>query len=440
MRESSSIVTGTEGASLPANLSGSCTASKKATLKSDSCIVRADPPKVKAVTNSEALRLMTEGEFYPQPCRQENSVTDRTSPLHSIHTDAGASFTDFAGWQMPVSYGSDLAEHHAVRTAAGLFDLSHMAELTVHGAGAAAALDYCLAGKISAIAVGQAKYSLLLNRDGGIVDDLVVYRTGDARFLVVANASNREVVARELTGRAAQFDCAVSDDSDDIALIAIQGPMALQILSRVRGVHVDGLAELKYYWSTPGRFGEHELLVARTGYTGEDGYELYIAPDAAPALWAALTETGAGSGLIPAGLASRDTLRLEAGMPLYGHELGLDTFPVQAGLSRVVNLTKEGDFVGRAAIEAGPADDARVLVGLAGEGRRAGRAGYPVFDADREVGIITSGALSPTLGHPIAMAYVDRAVSEPGTELQIDVRGSRVAASVVPLPFYKREN
>ena len=379
---------------------------------------------------------MTEGEFHPQPTRQENSVTERLSPLNSIHVDAGASFTDFAGWQMPVRYSSDLAEHHAVRTAAGIFDLSHMGEILVLGPQAAAALDYALAGKLSAIAIGQAKYSLLLSPDGGIIDDLVVYRTGEDRFLVVANASNREVVARELFERATSFDCEVFDESDDIALIAVQGPKSFEILSQVVGLDIPGLADLKYYWSTPGHFGEHELLVARTGYTGEDGYELYVAPDAAASLWAAIAETGAGSGLVPAGLASRDTLRLEAGMPLYGHELGLDTRPAQASLGRVPNLTK--DFVGKDALQ--PPDGARVLVGLKAEGKRAGRADYEVFDGEESVGIITSGALSPTLGYPIAMAYLDPGVSDVGTELQIDVRGSRVAASVVPLPFYKREN
>ncbi len=365
---------------------------------------------------------------------------DRLSPLHDVHIAAGANFTDFAGWQMPVRYNSDLAEHHAVRTAAGLFDLSHMAEIVVIGPEAAEALDYALAGKLSALAVGQAKYSLLLDRDGGILDDLVVYRTGEDRFLVVANASNREVAARELLERTSPFDCEAFDESDDIALIAIQGPKSFEILSQVPGVDIPGLTELKYYWSTPGRFGEHELLVARTGYTGEDGFELYVAPDAAAELWAAIAETGAGSGLVPAGLASRDTLRLEAGMPLYGHELGRTTLPVQAGLGRVVALSKPGDFVGRAAVETGPESGARVLVGLVSEGKRAGRADYLVFDGDTEVGIITSGALSPTLGVPIAMAYVRPESSGVGAELVIDVRGSRVAASVVALPFYKKSD
>ena len=385
---------------------------------------------------------MTEGEF---TCFREDSGMPN-SPLHDIHVAAGAAFTDFAGWQMPVRYSSDLAEHAAVRTAAGLFDLSHMGEIVVVGPQAAEALDYALAGKLSAIEEGQAKYSLLLNPEGGILDDLVVYRTGPDRFLVVANASNREVAARELRERAAAFDCLVEDESDDIALIALQGPKAEEILRNVEGFDLPGLDDLKYYRAIPCTYLDehgrsHNVLVARTGYTGEDGFEFYLAPDAAPALWDAIAETGAGSGLVPAGLAARDTLRLEAGMPLYGHELGVDTFPVQAGLGRVVALkTKEQDFVGRRAVEIGPAEDAPVLVGLVSEGKRAGRAGYDVLNSEGVVGTVTSGALSPTLGYPIAMAYVDAALSLPGTQVDIDVRGSRVGATVVSLPFYKKES
>lgn len=372
-------------------------------------------------------------------------MTDRTapekySPLHQLHVDGGASFTDFAGWQMPVSYGSDLAEHHAVRTAAGIFDISHMAEIVVNGADAAAFLDFALAGKISAVSIGQAKYSLLLAAGGGIIDDLVVYRLGDTTFFVVANAGNRAPVVAALHERSEGFAVEVVDASDDYALIAVQGPAARAILEATKGITVGTtpLSELKYYWSTEGQFDGAALIIGRTGYTGEDGFELYINVAHAAALWVALTDAGGTHGLIPAGLASRDTLRLEAGMPLYGHELGLETFPVQAGLGRVVALSKEGDFIGRAAVEAGPESDARQLVGLMAEGKRAGRAGYAVFDGDTEVGEITSGALSPTLGYAVAMAYVDPAVAEIGTQLTIDVRGSRVPASVVSLPFYKR--
>jgi aminomethyltransferase len=380
------------------------------------------------------------------------TTTERRSPLDEVHRAAGASFTDFAGWQMPVRYSSDLAEHHAVREHAGLFDLSHMGEIVVVGPEASDALDYALAGKLSAIAEGQAKYSLLLARDGGVIDDLVVYRTGDDRYMVVANASNREVVAEELRNRTSPFECEVFDESDDIALVALQGPDALEVLQETEGFGVQGpgndgedfdaaVQGLKYYRALAAEFEGEPVLVARTGYTGEDGFELYLAPDRAARLWEALRETG-GPRVVPCGLASRDTLRLEAGMPLYGHELGRDILPVQAGLGRVVALSKEGDFVGRAAIEQGPADGAPVLVGLTAEGRRAPRAGYEIYDGDgddaRKVGEITSGALSPTLGHPVAMAFVAPDAAEPGSPLFVDVRGTRVAASVTALPFYKR--
>ena len=359
----------------------------------------------------------------------------KQSPLHELHEQSGASFTDFAGWLMPVRYSSDLAEHHAVRTAAGIFDISHMAEISVTGPDAAAFLDYALAGLISAVPLGKAKYSLILEESGGILDDLIVYHLTQGSYFVVANAGNRDVVVSALQDRSAGFDVEVDDLTDSIVLIAVQGPESRAIVAET--LTVPGLDELKYYAATDGTFGETDVIVARTGYTGEDGYELYIdAPDAA-ALWQALVAAGSSRGLVPAGLASRDTLRLEAGMPLYGHELGLDTLPEQAGLGRVVNLTK--DFVGKHGIEAGPAEGARVLVGLRSEGKRAGRAGYLVFEGDREVGVVTSGALSPTLGYPIAMAYLDPAFSEPGTTLDIDVRGSRIAATVVSLPFYKRE-
>ncbi|WP_308799272.1 glycine cleavage system aminomethyltransferase GcvT [Agromyces silvae] len=379
-------------------------------------------------------------------------TTARLSPLDEVHRASGASFTDFAGWQMPVRYSSDLAEHHAVRERAGLFDLSHMGEIVVFGPEAGAALDAALAGKLSAIAEGQAKYSLLLNADGGIVDDLVVYRTGPDRFMVVANASNREVVAAALRERAASFDVEVFDESDDVALIALQGPDALEVLQETPGFGVEGpgnddedfdarIADLKYYRAFAATYEDQPLLVARTGYTGEDGFELYLAPDRAPGLWQALRETG-GSRVVPCGLASRDTLRLEAGMPLYGQELTTDTLPVQAGLGRVVALSKDGDFVGRAAVERGPGAEAPVLVGLTAEGRRAPRSGYEVYDGEgadaTRVGAVTSGALSPSLGHPVAMAYVAPELAVAGSRLFVDVRGTRVPATVVDLPFYRR--
>lgn len=363
----------------------------------------------------------------------------RYTPLRDRHEALGASFTDFGGWAMPVRYTSDLAEHHAVRRAAGLFDISHMAEFLVEGRGAGAFLDFALAGRLSTLPLWKAKYSLVLDASGGIVDDVIVYRLADERFFVVANAGNREPVAGALADRVAGFDAAVDDVTDDYALIAVQGPAALTILADVDGIADVGrpLSDLPYYAATDASFRTAPLLIARTGYTGEDGFELYIRTSDAGALWDALLAAGQPHGLVPAGLAARDTLRLEAGMPLYGHELSLDIVPAQAGLGRVVVADKD-DFVGKAGLAERDTDGAPVLVGLVTEGKRAGRAGYQVFEGDTAVGEITSGALSPTLGHPIAMAFVSPDASAPGTELTIDVRGTRIPATVTPLPFYRR--
>lgn len=359
------------------------------------------------------------------------------TPLHAVHEAAGAQLVDFAGWAMPVRYGSDLAEHQAVRERAGLFDLSHMAELRVTGAEAAAALDHALAGRMSGLELGQAKYTLLLAEDGGIVDDLIVYRLGEAAFLVVANAGNRHAAAEAIAERIAGFEATLDDETEETALIAVQGPAAAAIVGAI-GLESEPLEGLRYYRALEAVFEGEDVLVARTGYTGEDGFELYIAAHAAEDLWRAIAIAGEEHGLTLCGLAARDTLRLEAGMPLYGHELSLETLPAQVGLGRVVALRTKGDFVGRAAVEAGPAAGAPVLVGLTAEGRRAPRAGYPVLDGDRVVGAVTSGALSPTLGVPIAMALV-----EPGSaasdSLSVDVRGTQLPAAVTELPFYTRE-
>ncbi|MFJ4224567.1 glycine cleavage system aminomethyltransferase GcvT [Microbacterium sp. NPDC089695] len=362
----------------------------------------------------------------------------RYTPLRDRHEALGASFTDFGGWQMPVRYTSDLAEHHAVRQAAGIFDISHMAEFTVRGADAGAYLDYALAGRLSALAVGKAKYSLLLAAAGGIVDDVIVYRLADDDYLVISNAGNRDAVREALSARVDGFAVDAVDVSDDYALIAVQGPNAEAILAATPGIADVSIpwSEQKYYAWASATFAGAPLLLARTGYTGEDGFELLVPAEHATALWDAVLAAGQGHGLVPAGLAARDTLRLEAGMPLYGHELGLNTAPAQAGLGRVVVTAKES-FVGKDALD--PAPGAPVLVGLVAEGRRAGRAGYTVVaDDDTVLGEITSGALSPTLGHPIAMAYLTPSSAEEGTAVFLDVRGTKIPATVTALPFYRR--
>lgn len=390
-------------------------------------------------------------------------MPEKYTALYEEHKKLGASFTDFGGWQMPLKYSSELAEHHAVRKAAGIFDLSHMGEVWVTGPDAAAFLDYALVGKISAMAVGKAKYSLICNEDGGIIDDLIIYRrpaAADAaqadaakdstdRFLVVPNAGNAKVVAEALADRAASFDVTVNDVSTEVSLIAVQGPKAEEILLRLVPAAQHGLvAGLKYYAAVEVPLlvagAGQELLLARTGYTGEDGFEIFVDNDDAAALWQAIVAIADEGELTPAGLASRDSLRLEAGMPLYGNELSLEGDPFAAGLGRVVALSKEGDFVGKAALaakkEAGAGSrSGRRLVGLKGLGRRAGRGHYPVLKDGTVVGEVTSGQPSPSLGYPVAMAYVDVEYTEPGTTLDIDLRGKSEPFEVVALPFYTRQ-
>jgi aminomethyltransferase len=324
-----------------------------------------------------------------------------------------------------------------------------MGEVWVTGPDAAAFLDYALVGKISAMSVGKAKYSLICNEDGGIIDDLITYRRGEQKFLVVPNAGNAKVVAAALDERAAGFDVTVQDASAETSLIAVQGPKAQEILLRlVPAAQHELVTGLKYYAAVdvPFMFGgaSQDLLLARTGYTGEDGFEIFVANDDAAALWQALVAIAEDGELTPAGLASRDSLRLEAGMPLYGNELSLEGDPFAAGLGPVVALSKEGDFIGKAALaakkEAGAgATTGRKLVGLKGLGRRAGRGHYPVLKDGNVVGEVTSGQPSPSLGYPVAMAYVDVEFTEPGTALDIDLRGKAEPFEVVALPFYKRQ-
>ncbi|MGN9762848.1 glycine cleavage system aminomethyltransferase GcvT [Streptomyces sp. SD31] len=365
----------------------------------------------------------------------------RHTALDALHRSLGATMTDFAGWDMPLRYGSERDEHNAVRTRAGLFDLSHMGEITVTGPEAAQLLNYALVGNIASVGVGRARYTMICRADGGILDDLIVYRLAETEYMVVANASNAQVVLDALTERRAGFDAEVRDDRDAYALIAVQGPESPGILKSLTDADLDGL---KYYAGLPGTVAGVPALIARTGYTGEDGFELFVKPEHAVELWRALTDAGEGVGLVPCGLSCRDTLRLEAGMPLYGHELSTSLTPFDAGLGRVVKFEKEGDFVGREALAAAASraesNPPRVLVGLVAKGRRVPRAGYPVVAGGEVIGEVTSGAPSPTLGKPIAMAYVDAAHSAPGTAgVGVDIRGSHEPYEVVALPFYKRQ-
>ena len=371
-----------------------------------------------------------------EPARSEPAQSKPTA-LHVAHIDLGATMVDFAGWSMPLHYGSETTEHRAVRTAAGLFDLSHMGEIEVTGPAAGAALHHALVGDIAALAVGGAKYTMICAEDGGMLDDLIVYRLGEQRYLAVPNAANAAAVLAALRERTEPFGAEVTDRGDEYALLAIQGPASVAVLARLTDADLD---LIRYYAAGTGAVAGRDCLLARTGYTGEDGFEIFCAAADAPVIWAAALAAGAGDGLVPTGLACRDTLRLEAGMPLYGHELTRELTPYAANLGRVVALGEGADFVGRAALAArAEAGEPRRLVGLLGSGRRPPRAGYPVRDAaGATIGTVTSGALSPTLGRPIAMAYLDVEHAGPGGAVTIDLRGRAEPARVVPLPFYRR--
>ncbi len=360
----------------------------------------------------------------------------RETPLHAAHLALGARMVPFAGYEMPVQYRSILEEHETVRTSVGLFDLSHMGEVLIRGPEALAFTRYAVVSDPARLEAGQAQYSMLCAADGGIIDDLIVYRA-DEGFLIVCNAANRDAVLEQLdTLRGhGDFDAAVEDHSDRTALLAPQGPRAAELLTRLTELD---LTALGYYRSTRGEFGGVECMVARTGYTGEDGFELFCEARRAARLWDTLLEAGESLGIRACGLGSRDTLRLEAGMPLYGNELDRGTNPYEANLGRVVKLDK-GEFMGRAALaavqQAGPR---RKLVGLIMRDNAIARHGYPVRVDGTEVGIVTSGSASPTLHERIAMAYLPVGAAEVGAMVEVVVRGRPCAAEQVKLPFYKR--
>ncbi len=360
----------------------------------------------------------------------------RQTPLHASHLALGARMVPYAGYDMPVQYTSIIEEHRTVRSAIGLFDLSHMGELHLSGPEALAFARYAVVSDPGALEPGQAQYSMLCAADGGIIDDLIVYRVEDG-YLIVCNAANHAAVASHLEALQTQgdFDVLVTDRSDETALIAPQGPRAAELLARLTNLD---LASLGNYHSMNGRVAEIDCLVARTGYTGEDGFELFCSARRATRLWDALLAAGMDLGLQPCGLGSRDTLRLEAGMPLYGNELDRSVNPYEANLGRVVKMEK-GEFVGRGALAAvqqtGPR---RKLVGLVMRDEAIARHGYPVRVGDVEVGVVTSGTLSPSLGERIAMAYLPAEDAAIGGELEVVVRERPHPAEQVKLPFYRR--
>jgi aminomethyltransferase len=363
----------------------------------------------------------------------ESTGALKRTPLHDVHVALGAKMVPFAGYEMPVQYPSGItAEHNAVRTSAGVFDVSHMGEVIVRGPDAIAFVQSITSNDVAKLAINQVHYSTLLREDGTIVDDLLVYRYADFLMLVI-NASNRDKDIAHLRAHVGKFDCTLTDISDDIALLAIQGPNAAALVQRLSDVPLDGV---KYYWFTEGNVAGVPATISRTGYTGEDGFELYFNAQHAEKVWKALMDTGA---ITPAGLGSRDSLRLEAGLSLYGHELDDNTTPVEASLSWLVKLGKDSDFLGRAKLAQQHTNGTdRKLVGFTIDERALPRQGYPVWYGDVNVGSVSSGCMSPTLGVPIGTCFLPTAAAVPGTRFEIEIRGKRLPARVVKLPFYKR--
>jgi aminomethyltransferase len=358
----------------------------------------------------------------------------RKTPLYDCHLEAEARMVEFAGWRMPVQYSGVIQEHRAVRAAAGLFDVSHMGELHVVGPGAEEALQRLTPNDVGRLRPGRAHYSALLTERGTYIDDLLVYRLAAEEFLLVVNAANTDRDVQWLQAHAGD-GAEVRDASDGYALLALQGPRAEEILDPVTDAD---LAALKYYRFARAAVDGRPTIVSRTGYTGEDGFEIYAAPGDAADLWRRLLAAGAGLGLTPAGLGARDTLRLEAAMALYGHELDDSTTPLEAALEWTVKW-KKGDFVGRQALlEQRERGAGRRLAGFEISGRGIARQGCTVLADGAAVGIVTSGTWSPTFEKAIGMAYLEVEHAAPGHEIELEVRGRRLAGRTVELPFYSR--
>ncbi|MCM1336631.1 MAG: glycine cleavage system aminomethyltransferase GcvT [Candidatus Amulumruptor caecigallinarius] len=363
---------------------------------------------------------------------EQQSATLKTTPLHSRHIAAGAKMVPFAGWEMPLEYAGIEEEHRAVREHAGLFDVSHMGRIILSGPDTAAFIGRVFTGDVDSMKIGDLLYGFLLNPEGCIIDDVVVGKSGDSMFYIVVNASNADKALDWLNSNRGKDKTFCIRATDLYMQIALQGPESEEILSEVTGLDLSGLG---FYKSILPRFGGNEMLICRSGYTGEDGFELYAVPEVIIPLWDALLATGRVS---PCGLGCRDTLRFEAGLPLYGNELSEEITPVEASLSSFVKLDKARDFIGREAVAARKAaGPRRKLVGLELHGPGIARHGYPVVDAEgREVGTVTTGYLSPTLGKALAMAMVDADLATLGTELAVQVRRRTIPATVVKKRFY----
>ncbi len=361
----------------------------------------------------------------------------KRTPLYEQHRALGARLVEFGGWEMPVQYSSILSEHQAVRTKAGLFDVSHMGEFKVEGQDALAFLQYLVPNDVSRLAIHQALYTQLCLPNGNVIDDLLIYYLAENHYMLVVNAAN---IAKDFTWVESQAQpfphVSISNQSDTTALIALQGPLAQEILQSLTDID---LAAVRFYHFAPGEVAGVHCIISRTGYTGEDGFEMYCSAAAVTGLWDDVLAAGKPVGLLPAGLGARDTLRLEAGLCLYGHELDEDTNPLEARLGWTVKLSK-GMFIGRDVLQQVKADGPRrVLVGVQLLERGVPRGGYALYAGDRQIGNLTSGAPGLTVPKNIGMGYVEAAQAQIGNQILVDIRGKRVAAQIVTLPFYKRK-
>ncbi len=365
----------------------------------------------------------------------------KRTALYEEHLNLKGRMVPFGGWELPVQYSGVMAEHQAVRTACGVFDVSHMGEIELEGPGALAFLSRATINDPSTLALWQAQYSAFCNEGGGIIDDLVIYRTGERRFFLVVNASNTDKDFEHLSRLHHAWTgepVSLKNRSAEFSQIALQGPRSNEVLEKICPLPLDKILN---YWCADGEVAGARALVARTGYTGEDGFEIYLSNTDAPRVWRALLEAGAPFGILPCGLGARDTLRLEMKYALYGHELDDSTGPLETGLGWITKLKKAGDFIGRTAIETmksqGPA---RALVGLRSEGRGIARQGAEVYDADRttRIGTVTSGTQSPTLKQSIAIALIQKTHEATGTKLWVKVREDFLEYTVSPTPFISK--
>jgi len=367
---------------------------------------------------------------------ETTAVELRKTPLHARHRASNARMVPYAGWEMPVDYSGITDEHLAVRTRAGVFDVSHMGEIEIAGKDALAAVQRISSNDASLLETGQAHYAALLTPAGTFVDDMLVYRMAPSHFMLVVNAANTAKDFAWISEQIKDTGAAVIDSSSRYALISIQGPAAREVLQPLTGVDLN---EIGYYWFGYGEVAAARATISRTGYTGEDGYEIFVPPNMADRVWQALLESGRQADVVPCGLGARDTLRLEAAMRLYGNDIDETTSVLEAGLGWTIGW-KKGDFIGRDRLmEQKEKGVARKLVGFEMVDRGIARHGYAVLGRGHQVGVVTSGTQTPFLKKAIGMAYVPTALTAPATEIDIDIRGRTSKARVVALPFYKRK-